>query len=671
MVEPRQEATIFEDLVNLCSSKGYAHVIAHFCHPENFFISDGKDIDEQSSNQTGEKMIRLEITTLIGLLVKNHIDLSLPSPNVMKRLIGKTNSLLSELHRCLSQPMFAPRNNFSGKGEILREAIFYGGESAFDFQYLELSSIKYKKDDPWMISNKGFSTSEMIDFICAVLKVHSINLNKQLERLLASTADRTMLPGFIFDFDELCNHSSLCRKKIKAILNEFCFPSRNRNCKFKSISDINCVNARPIIKVGKNKYLLFQDYNLLESAYESPYYWMIKDSKYAPVAMHNRGNFTENVSAEMLKKVFGEKGVLQNVKIYNPCIPNKAPRSEIDVLVIFGDNIIIFQIKGKKLTLDARKGNDEAINDDFKKGVQNAYDQGLLCAELIQNKNYQLIDSNSNVVKLPIKIKVLYPVCVVSDHYPALSAQCRQLLKYKKTDTISPPFVMDLFLLDILTDFLDSPLYFISYIKRRSQYENEFIAPNELTLFSYHLKVNLWKSKDTQIVLIDASFAQELHFAFNARRLGTPGDKIPIGILTWFNETIFSDFINKIKQESDPDLLNLGLVLLMLDEGAIREFSNAISLAIERANNSGRSDFNIAMEEIGSGFTIHCNSDPTQDRKRKLRQHCILRKYKCKANSWCGLSIDLKGEKVLAYVYINEPWKKSDEIELAIKKLRG
>ena len=43
--------------------------------------------------------------------------------------------------------------------------------------------------------------------------------------------------------------------------------------------------------------------------------------------------------------------------------------SEIDVLVIFGDRAIVLQAKSKKLTLEARKGNDLQLKDDFKKAV--------------------------------------------------------------------------------------------------------------------------------------------------------------------------------------------------------------------------------------------------------------------------------------------------------------
>src|SRR5215472_2772 len=45
-------------------------------------------------------------------------------------------------------------------GAALREPIFYGGESAYGFQYRDLAEKKYKADDPWLLSRMGFSISD-------------------------------------------------------------------------------------------------------------------------------------------------------------------------------------------------------------------------------------------------------------------------------------------------------------------------------------------------------------------------------------------------------------------------------------------------------------------------------------------------------------------------------
>ena len=78
--------------------------------------------------------------------------------------------------------------------------------------------------------------------------------------------------------------------------------------------------------------------------------------------------------------MFGPSRVLTNIDIYS----GKNRYAEADALVLFGKQAIVVQAKSKRLTLNARKGNDLALKDDFKKAVANAYDQALLCAGALQ-----------------------------------------------------------------------------------------------------------------------------------------------------------------------------------------------------------------------------------------------------------------------------------------------
>ena len=106
-----------------------------------------------------------------------------------------------------------------------------------------------------------------------------------------------------------------------------------------------------------------------------------------------------------------------NVDVYE----SKGKRvGEIDVLVIFGNRAFILQAKSKRLTLEARRGNDNQIKDDFRKSVQDSYDQGYECAQLLGNSKLRFVAGNGKVVNVPEKFKTIEILCVVSDNYPAL-----------------------------------------------------------------------------------------------------------------------------------------------------------------------------------------------------------------------------------------------------------
>ena len=107
MIEVRSEGEVFRDLATLCSLPGYIHVLAHISFQDNFIPYDGAMTNEDmSASYAPERTIRTEFSTLVGLMLKQPMDFTLPAPRNLQGLIEKTHVLLKELHDCLNQPMF-------------------------------------------------------------------------------------------------------------------------------------------------------------------------------------------------------------------------------------------------------------------------------------------------------------------------------------------------------------------------------------------------------------------------------------------------------------------------------------------------------------------------------------------------------------------------------------
>ena len=102
----REEKVIFNDLAKLCSSIGYAHVIAHLCFRDNI-IAYRKQIRPQDilHQFSTDRLVRTEISTLIGLMFKTEIDISQPNPGELQKMIQETELLLNELHQSMIAPM--------------------------------------------------------------------------------------------------------------------------------------------------------------------------------------------------------------------------------------------------------------------------------------------------------------------------------------------------------------------------------------------------------------------------------------------------------------------------------------------------------------------------------------------------------------------------------------
>jgi hypothetical protein len=163
---PREEAVIFSELAELCASPGFAHAIAYFCYRDNLVRYTEKILPRDFAHMhSGSRLIRTEISTLIGLLARKRVDYKVPDPRTVQMYVDRAETLLQELHEAMSSVWFKdfdPEKFKNGgpdplsTGLALREPIFYGGDSAYSFQYRDFIPKKYVHDKDWLLKHKGF-----------------------------------------------------------------------------------------------------------------------------------------------------------------------------------------------------------------------------------------------------------------------------------------------------------------------------------------------------------------------------------------------------------------------------------------------------------------------------------------------------------------------------------
>ena len=473
----------------------------------------------------------------------------------------------------------------------------------------------------------------------------------------------SILDAFKFSISDLVTNSGLSVETITNFLNAFSF-SKDGNPTFTSLHEFNATNAYPLLKVDNEQYILFQYVALTEALYDTPFYWMVADKNYSQTAMANRGKFTEEFAAERLERVFGVAKVFRNVDIWE----SKGKKSgEIDTLVLFANRAIVVQAKSKKLTLDARKGNDLQLKSDFKGAVQDACDQALECSEKLAVRSLEFKDSTGKEIKIPESIKKIHPVCLVSEHYPALSFQARQFLKYKKSDLIETPLVCDVFLLDVITEMLDTPLRCLSYLQLRAMAGDNVMLSHENVALGYHLKRNLWLGKYDVLQLHD-DISADLDVAMMVRRDGIEGERTPRGILTQMSDLRLGKIVKEIEKRSEPALVELGLEILKLSGETTREISEAIDKIASVSAKDGREhDISVGFKKTESGITVHCNSQANNFAVPKLERHCELRKYSEKAALWHGIAIR-PGDAALRFgVMLDYPWKEDASLDKVVQ----
>lgn len=668
----RTEQEIFAALRELCSAPGYAHAIALICVRDNTIMFDNEvTAADMSRMSSSDRLLRTEISLLIGLLAQNPVNFDKPDLETVTRYVSETDALCSELHDAIMQGSNLASNTFLEKvasgqnpfahGEAMREPMFYGAESAYPFQYRELSVKKYARDIAWLKENKGFTPTISRDIAAALMRMQNSKLQDCLDAIRhgSSPSDIEFLTVYEFSVNELADESHQSKEDVAAFLSAFTIPVENRNEQFTSVHEFNVTNAFPVLRRG-DLYVLFQINSLLESMYESPFFWMFSDPQYKATASKNRGDFAEYFSIECFDKVFGSGNVFLNVEIYD----SKKRLGEIDVLVLFANRAIVLQAKSKKLTLEARKGLDANVKMDFKNAVQDAYSQGFSSASLLAEKKYRLVCAGTGAEIANRDLKEIFLICLVSEHYPALSFQAHEYLELKTSQIISPPFVMDVFLLDALTEMLDSPLRVLSYIKRRTQYADRITASHELTVLSFHLKRNLWINKGTDMLMLSDEISSDLDVAMSVRRDGMQGQRTPDGILTKLRDTHLGKVIDDIESVPSSATIDLGFLLLSLGEDTVRLISEALTKITSKARSDSQNhDLSIPMKDINSGLTIHCNNSPFSESGENLRSHCTARKYTERAASWFGLCMSPENTRMRFVLQLEYPWEYNAQAE--------
>ncbi len=676
---PRAEQEIFNDLAVLCASPGYAFAIANFCFFSNFILTR-KALTADAVAKFGAQslLVRNEINTIVGLLAKVVPDYTEPAQDIIEQYCQKTRQLCRELHDALMAGMMAamfgglkpgtpppPDHLQKAFASDPREPIFYGGEAAYDFQFRDFAVPKYAEDSAWLIANKGFDIQTARDVIITIGTVQDSRRKKFFAGLKdLSFHEAGLLDVFTFTTGEVSEAAGVEADVVSAVISAFSIPHGTTNVAFETLNDFNAISGTPILTTETGAHILFQYYNLVSALYEAPIYWMTADDRYKAQAFRNRGNFAEALSYERLCTVFGEANVHINVEI--PA-DKHTTRGEIDVLVRYGQYAIVLQAKTTRLSVAARKGNELKLREDFKRAVQDAYDQAFDCAAALLDKRTGLIGADKK--PLPKQaISHVFPLCVVADNYPALAYQARTFLKSKSAQGVFEPLVTDVFALDAMAEMLDTPLRFLSYLKLHSRFGGKIVAMHELTLLSRHIKTNLWLSDEHDMLALDESVSADLDAAMMVRRENIPGERTPSGILTRFKDSSVARLLDVAGSNPSPAIIDLGLLLLELDERTTADLSRSIDRMCEDVQSDGnRHDFTMGFKG-DTGITLHCVPAWSMAADQELASHCERRKYAFRAKTWFGLLFSPDG-RVRHGIELKNPWRPDPKMDFVVSTL--
>ena len=444
---------------------------------------------------------------------------------------------------------------------------------------------------------------------------------------------------------------------------------KGQNDTLQGIGNANLFNERPIIKLDEEKYFVPIPFAVFRAIYESPFYWMLKDQSYEDQAGRNRGVVGEEITYELLSKVFGKSRTFKSVKIKRD---KKTTKTDIDVLCILGNKALCVQVKSKKLRLISRSGDSKELKKDFKKAIQKAYEQGLISRQEILGEGAKFYDENGREMTLPGNIDEVYIIGVTTEDYPSLAIQSKMMLD-KKSDEPYPVF-LTIFDLELVTHYLNDPFDFLHYIRQRISLMNFFSGGEEIIYLGYHLTENLSKPPDSanvRLVSLNVDLGQLIdrnYYPFKAGiETSDEGDAIKN---RWKNED-FAKLCNKLKSLDRPEATDMIFHLLDMDYEYRDMLIDRIIKTKQRTLGDGKyHSFLIMPPSLGDGFSkfgvayFSESSNDSTKLRRRLSDLCQAAKYRSKSDVWIGFGSLKNSDEIFdEVVFYNQKWKLDPSLE--------
>jgi len=228
---------VFQEIRELTQKPGYIHALSALVFKSNVVTTvDQFSVDDFLKIYQPDRLIRTETNLLVGLMLSAPVDVRVPEIEVLASYVERTVLLLDELHKSIEaggHEAFLSALKSSAKGDeektnplssgsILREAIFYGGESAFPFQYKSLARERYAEDRQWLQTQKGFDIDEACEVLSAIRTIVDGNLPKLQDAMKSlHPKEWTFLPLFQFTINDVVQRTGLDSLKVKKIIDCF------------------------------------------------------------------------------------------------------------------------------------------------------------------------------------------------------------------------------------------------------------------------------------------------------------------------------------------------------------------------------------------------------------------------------------------------------------------
>lgn len=621
-------------LDSLVSKKGFVYALIMALIEDESIAADYLD-----KRNNMERLSNNEIMFLWSLIVNKENIWHYPDTvDELYSMRCEISRLMEELHftffaalpRFGEEPTVTKLEDYKPHydGASFQEAIFYSGGDLYDEEYIYYTKRRFVDDSQWLSENRGYHVDSFCDIVNGIKQTiggkirrfRFLSLPETFEeRLKFKPADQSgdefrknlVFSQFLFGQDDTPTLVEFCDRIKDAIsftkedlagysdlenyLKVYCLiPSKDCNEYCKEPGDYSILMSSPIIVTPEGHYLLAELHQLYKSLYDVPRYWLNEQLDEHKKVKTHIGDFSERQSLKVLECIFG-KNCYSDIIIYK----GKQQLTDIDVLCIWKDYALCFQIKSKGLTLSSRKGNIDAIRSDFKKSFQAAYRQGVKCRDaLLTPADYSFVDKKTGQKFLPPTLKEVYIICETSDEYPSLTHQMTVMLERKESEPEA--LAVNLFDLDLLGKYLNEPFYFVHYIHNRLKFYGSTRTDVETNCLSAYTYNRLYlDGSEYDRFMFDNSFAKWIDAELLPQYARQ--EEVKIDYSLWRDAT-FDKLIKEIDSLQDVGLSPAIMNLLNFSRDDVKQIGQRINDLLQKGQAGTQEYYNFCKGEFGFSF---------------------------------------------------------------------
>ena len=654
------------------------------------------------------------IIYLLGLfLQKNNLEKSKPHPTQTPDILGSvikyfdsyklyivtmnlddqknTDSLVvhSRLHKILGDAN--PHCYVEQKCDLVT-TIFSSNDDFFktNFGFSINDALEYGKKIRQMIEKKLNENVKMVEDVMAENTKKQIDDDKNNEFLKMIEKEDQTLENDISHFSDplsfcgskntlIINPEKFCKEehiddveKFKKYLNAFSCKIGDQFEDFKNPLSDNILFYKPIIKIDDDSFFI-PKVDILEYKLDVLLEYLLRPEKENQTKCwksheNAKSKYLENKTYEFFSKIFPKKCLYQNL-FYN--FENK--HLETDLILIYDDKIFIIESKSNHLPLYAKRGEMNSLEHSLKKIIKKAYDQATTVHRYIISKDVTEFENKKGKKILTINSKEtnyrFFYVNVTLDNLGSIGTNLKELAVFESFSQNKYPWSVNLYDLDIISDCLSEPAYFIHYLEQRikAQNQNIFHSVAEIIFLGYYYEVgNFYREPfdpDSKVprIIIDPRYCDVLD-EYYLCKTKKPELTIPSKL---------DELIKNMQKYNQKGFTKITSLLLDFPQEQRKKIAKSIDKKFNKTAKTGNPDgITLSITSFDIGFS-YFTSNTMANFYRDCKKHMMQRKHQHKITRWAMIGRNVKDKKNFAtfFLYDDSPWQQDDDMDGEISRV--